>query len=684
MSPSKSESPRKRRKTAEDESQSRLDLYFAQNSSHKPTTLRTPQARDSQAQVIDVDELFQDESVNTNVADSSCARSKPPNIATLNVSSSRPRAYLPLNVDATAYNPASQSLPPSSIPYSFLVHAFVTLSRTRSRIQIINILTNALRTIIQHHSSSLLPSLYLLSNSLAPQYASVELGLGSSIISKAIQNISGLSSAALRRLYNSTGDPGDVAFEAKSNLRTLIPHPLLFVTFVYESLLRIANCKGQGAAKQKEKIVERLLVAASGEEVRYLTRTLCQNLRVGAVRTSILTALARSMALTPLPTLNIDENEGSMHITAEMLSRFQSDTDEQCMDRQYLTEKFADAERLIKRVFVQHPNYDHIVSALLRAGLSGLESLVPLTIGVPLHPTLGSPVRSIQEVYSVLGDLPFSAEYKYDGQRAQIHASKDGTAVTIKVFSRHLEDMTSKYPDVLHLVEAILAERPHIHSFIMDSEIVAVDWLTGELRSFQELSNRARKDVQLVNVRVSVCVFAFDLMYFNGQILIEQTFRERRRLLHAEFPPFTPNIRGAAQLNHVRSCESTEGEPVIEQFWKEAVESRCEGLMVKLLDSGETTEDSGEMKSRSRRKPLPATYEPDKRTAAWLKLKKDYVTGLGDTIDVVPIGAWYGSGRKAQLWSPILLGLWDPDTGRPVAVCKCMSGFTDEFYRVSE
>ena len=94
-----------------------------------------------------------------------------------------------------------------------------------------------------------------------------------------------------------------------------------------------------------------------------------------------------------------------------------------------------------------------------------------------------------------------------------------------------------------------------------------------------------------------------------------------------------------------------------------------------------------------------ATYEPDKRTSAWLKLKKDYVIGVGDSLDLVPIGAWHGNGRKAQWWSPILLGVWDPDAGQVVGVCKCMSGpsgftvlsfvltgnligFTDAFYKV--
>lgn len=64
--------------------------------------------------------------------------------------------------------------------------------------------------------------------------------------------------------------------------------------------------------------------------------------------------------------------------------------------------------------------------------------------GIPLHPTLGSPTRSLQEIYDLLGDRPFSAEFKYDGQRAQIHGYLDDTKAYVKIFSRHLEDMTDK------------------------------------------------------------------------------------------------------------------------------------------------------------------------------------------------------------------------------------------------
>ncbi|KAL6310348.1 ATP-dependent DNA ligase [Sparassis latifolia] len=595
------------------------------------------------------------------------------------------QTYSALHVHPAHYDLESGTWPTGSpAPYSFLAHTLATVSGTRSRITILNTLTNALRTITMHHPPSLLPALYLLSNSLSPPYSPIELGLGPSIISKAIQNVSGLTSAALKRLYTSTGDAGDVAFEAKSNVRTLIPHPPLLIIGVYGSLLKIAHAKGQGATKQKQSTVEQLLVAAKGEEIRFLVRILSQNLRVGAVRTSILTALARAMVLTPPPGLSVPiPSDSPFCVSPEIMLRAKATTTnakKKPGDRpeDTLNEFFDRAEGLVKKVYVQHPNYDHIATALLEAGLDGLAVRLPLTVGVPLLPTLGSPTRSLDEIYSRLELLPFSAEFKYDGQRAQIHASRDDNSqVYVKLFSRHLEDMTDKYPDVVALVTDMCKSRAG--SFIIDAEIVAIDPNSGSLKSFQDLANRARKDVKLDDVKISVCVYAFDIMYLDEQILLERSFRERRALLRSRFPPVIPEQKGAARFDHVQSCESEEGREAIEEFWQTAVNSSCEGLMIKLLDNGEVLEDSE--KGKSRRKPLPATYEPDKRTSAWLKLKKDYVTGLGDSLDLVPIGAWHGNGRKAQWWSPVLLAVWESETGKLVGVCKCMSGFSDVFYK---
>lgn len=272
-------------------------------------------------------------------------------------------------------------------PYSFLVHALCALSATRSRIAILNILTNALRALGRYHPPSLLPSLYMLSTSLAPPYVPIELGLGPFIISKAIQHVSGITPAALKRLYNQTGDPGDVAFLAKCSVRTLVPHPPLSIQGVYNTLLSIAHVKGKGATIQKQAMVEKLLVAARGEETRYLVRTLSQNIRVGVARTTILAAFARALVLTPPVTMtNSTPSSSSYTASSELVaqvSRASESTSKKEEDdpKTLLVEKFVMAEALLKKVFVRHPNYDHIVSAILEAGLDGLAERVFLTVG---------------------------------------------------------------------------------------------------------------------------------------------------------------------------------------------------------------------------------------------------------------------------------------------------------------
>ena len=128
-------------------------------------------------------------------------------LATTAEASTNPQ-YSPLDVDPVTYPLDDCPWKTLSAPYSFLAHALATLSGTRSRIAIMNVLTNALRTVIKFHPASLRSTLYLLSNALSPPYSTVELGLGPSVLSKAIQDVSGLTASALRRLYNSTGDPG--------------------------------------------------------------------------------------------------------------------------------------------------------------------------------------------------------------------------------------------------------------------------------------------------------------------------------------------------------------------------------------------------------------------------------------------------------------------------------------------
>lgn len=587
--------------------------------------------------------------------------------------------------------------------YALLTHGFVLINSTQSRIKIVDTLVNILRTIIEGDPDSLLPAVWLATNSISPPYIDVELGLGGSAISKALKKVCGLDNSSLKTLYNKHGDAGDVAFEAKKrqSLTLRKPKPLT-IKSVYESLHKIANAKGNGSQEVKQRIVERLVQDARGaEESRYIVRTLVQHLRIGAVKTTMLIALSRAFLLSR--SANADF---AVKSSAELAK----------LSKQDLAEVYSPAEELVKASFARRPNYNDLVPTLLEIGISDeLMVRCGLSLHIPLRPMLGGITRDLGEMLTKLQGRQFSCEYKYDGQRAQVHCDENGK---VTIFSRHLEVMTEKYPDLVALVPQIRGEG--VSSFIMEGEVVAIDQESGALKPFQILANRARKDVVIQSVKVDVCLFAFDLMYLNGEELLDRSFRERRSLLRSLF------IEIPRHFTWVKSLDATSAdEEPVGDFFKSALTIKCEGIMVKVLDNlpnpelqvelddGATLEsasaktppknpkkkpakskakaakagtangDAVEEKKGGRRKALLATYEPDKRLDSWLKVKKDYNT-QADTIDLIPVGGWHGQGRKNAWWSPVLLACRNEENGTLEVVTKCISGFTDAFYKANK
>ena len=594
--------------------------------------------------------------------------------------------------------------------YAVLTHCFVLVNSTQSRIKIVDTLVNFLRTIIEGDPESLLPAVWLATNSISPPYIDIELGLGGSAISKALKKVCGLDNAGLKTLYNKHGDAGDVAFEAKKRQSLTLRKPKpLSIQSVFDSLFKIANAKGQGCQEVKQKIVERLVQDARGaEESRYIVRTLVQHLRIGAVKTTMLIALSRAFLLSRPP-------------GADFLTRPQSELAK--LSKQGLAEAYSHGEELVKASYARRPNYNDLVPTLLEIGISNeLLLRCGLAMHIPLRPMLGGITRDLGEMLIKLEGRDFACEYKYDGQRAQVHCDAKGK---VTIFSRHLEVMTDKYPDLVALVPKIRGEG--VSSFILEGEVVAVDRESGELKPFQILANRARKDVVIQSVKVDVCLFAFDLMYLNGEELLDRPFRERRSLLRSLF------IKLPNHFTWVKSIDATSTEfDTVSDFFKQATDIKCEGIMVKVLDNlpnpaletehdveddsevtaltkpaiiaqpkskakkkstkakaSKTADSSNDQdpepeKKSGRRKALLSTYEPDKRLDSWLKVKKDYNSTTFDTIDLIPVGAWHGQGRKNAWWSPILLACRNPETGSLEVVTKCISGFTDAFYKANK
>ena len=123
------------------------------------------------------------------------------------------------------------------------------------------------------------------------------------------------------------------------------------------------------------------------------------------------------------------------------------------------------------------PNYDVVVPALLNAGVGKLRDECKLTPGVPLKPMLAKPTKAIGEVLDRFEDKRFTCEYKYDGERAQVHKLADGT---VGVFSRNSEDMSKKYPD---LVEQL----PHVGSWPLHGKAFLTERYSASRRTRRRL-----------------------------------------------------------------------------------------------------------------------------------------------------------------------------------------------------
>ena len=167
---------------------------------------------------------------------------------------------------------------------------------------------------------------------------------------------------------------------------------------------------------------------------------------------------------------------------------------------------------------------------MVEHGIFNLKDNCKLQPGVPLKPMLAKPTKSITEVLDRFEGKNFTCEYKYDGERAQIHyvakdastqytsnpaLKKDAQGISA-IFSRNSEDLSKKYPDVLAKLSAWI--KPETKSFVLDCETVAWDIVEKRLLPFQQLMTRKRKDVKVEDVKVKVCVFAFDMLFYNGEV----------------------------------------------------------------------------------------------------------------------------------------------------------------------
>ncbi|CAL9159626.1 unnamed protein product [Musa hybrid cultivar] len=526
-------------------------------------------------------------------------------------------------------------------PYLHLALTFDLVEQVRGKIKTTSMLSNMFRSLLALSPDDVLPALYLCTNKIAADHENMELNVGGSLVVTALEEACGMNRSRIKEMYNTLGDLGDVAQEIRQTQSLLAAPRTLSIHHLFCMLREISMITGTGSAVRRKNLIVNLMRSCREMEIKFLVRTLVRNLRIGAMMKTILPALAQAVVLnshSPLQCVGISET-----------TRLQL---------QGISAAVAEAYNVL-------PNLDLLIPSLLSKGIDFSAASLQMTPGTPIPPMLARITNGAMQVLKLFEGRAFTCEYKYDGQRAQIHRAADGS---IRVFSRQMKETTSRFPDLINTIKESC--KHEVSTFILDAEVVAVDRKNGgKLMSFQELSSRERgnKDssIKIDNIRVDICVFIFDIMFCNGERLLDFPLRQRRKYVK---DLFYKEKMGYLEFAKEMTVEADEACPNnqntlsrINLFFKDACKSSCEGIMVKTLD-------------------IDAGYSASKRSEAWLKVKRDYIEGLGDSFDLVPIGAWYGNGRKAGWYSPFLMACYNPDAEEYQSICRVMSGFSDSFY----
>jgi DNA ligase-1 len=491
-----------------------------------------------------------------------------------------------------------------SLLYSEIVNTYEKISATTSRIMITEILVDLLKKASKEDVDKIV---YLTQGKIYPDYIGIELGVAEKLMARAIALAAGENYDKIIQLFKSKGDLGMVAQEVLSKKKQtgifqFIQEEVkkLTVNEVYDTLVKVSKASGEGAQDIKIRLLTGLLKKATPVEAKYITRTVIGTLRLGLADMTILDAIAIA----------------------------------------YLKSK--EFRPIVERAYNLTSDLGYVAKVALSEGIEGLKK-VKIKPGIPIRPMLAERAESENEIIGRLGK-GFVAEYKYDGERVQIHKDKD----KIVLYSRSLENITHHYPDIVEKFKGAT----DAESIIVEGEIVAINPNTNEMLPFQELMHRRRKyEVEKAMEEFPVVLYLFDILYLNGEELIDLPLLKRKEYLKKAVK--TNEWIRLAEMKIINNIDE------LLKFFDDAVSSGCEGIMCK-----STAEDS--------------VYQAGSRGFLWIKFKRSYQSKMVEPIDVCILGGFYGTGKRAGKLGGLLVGVYDPKNDVFKTVCKLGTGFTDE------
>jgi len=439
---------------------------------------------------------------------------------------------------------------------------------------------------------------YMTLGELYPAYVGLELGVAEKLAARAIRQVSGAGEKELNELFSRHGDLGTVAeLLLRTKEQTTLFVQELTVEEVYSSLEKIAKASGPGAVDVKTAVLSKLLAMATPVEAKHIVRIVTGKMRLGVADMTVLDALAKA---------------------------------------------FGGDREVYERAYNLSSDIGLVAKTAAVEGVEGV-SKFRVRVGIPVRCMLAERLSSAVEILEKMDGVGFT-EYKYDGERMQIH--KAGEKVWI--FSRRQENITQQYPDVVEAVEKYVKAA----EAILECEAVPLDPDTGETLPFQELMHRKRKkEIERAAEEYPVALYFFDILYVDGEDMTTKPFLERRKMLEKVIVEDERVKLSTGLLTH--SPEE------VEKIFAEAVEAGCEGVIVKSVG-----EDS--------------VYRAGARGWQWIKFKRDYRSEMIDTVDLVVVGAFHGRGRRRGKFGALLTAVYNEERDVFQTVCKVGSGFKDE------
>ncbi|WP_456474687.1 ATP-dependent DNA ligase [Candidatus Pyrohabitans sp.] len=473
--------------------------------------------------------------------------------------------------------------------YARLAHVYENLEATASKLEKTRIVAEFL-TEVPEELLDIIPSLLI--GEVFPEWSEMELGVGPSLLYEALAFVSGISTGEVKNTVAKSGDVGEAVEQLLSNkVQLTLFARKLQVREVYQAFEKIALASGKGSQDRKIRILSDLLASASPREGKYIARTVLGELRVGVAEGLLRDAIAQA---------------------------------------------FGVSVAAVERAYMLINDFGVVAKAAKREGEEGL-SRIRMKVGRPVKPMLAQIAPSIEKVFEELGEA--ALEIKYDGARVQIH--KKGEEV--RIFSRRLENVTSALPDIARrAARAIKAEEA-----IVEGEAVAVDPRTRRPRAFQDILRRFRRkyDVEKMIAEIPFETYLFDILYLEGEVMIDLAFEKRREALQGVIE----EEKGKFELAEQKVTSSIKQ---AHEFYSRALAKGHEGMMIKNLK---------------------APYIPGARVGYMYKIKP-----VMETLDLVITGALWGTGKRAGWLSSYILAARDEDTGELLAVGRVGTGITEE------